>query len=120
MAEYGDAADLSTIVLTFDKTKVKTGMPKQWKYLHVKVWEDHFGPVPKGSVISFFDDDPLNCDISNLYCITQRENAIMNHLHIRPHDKESLEVARSLCNLSTIKNARRHPTQAKEIPKNED
>lgn len=97
--------------------KIKTAMPKTWKFLHVKVWEDHNGPVPKGSMIRFFDGDSLNCDISNLYMITMRENAIMNHLHIIPHDEESLAVARTLCNLSTIKNARRHPTQAaKEAP----
>lgn len=113
---------VGTVALVKDKSgrnyyKIKIAMPKTWKYLHVKVWEDHHGPVPKGSMISFFDGNPLNCDIDNLYCITKRENAIMNHLSIRPHDKESLEVARSLCNLSTIKNARRHPTQAaREVP----
>ncbi len=30
------------------------------------VWEQHFGPIPKGMAICTKDGDPYNCDISNL------------------------------------------------------
>ncbi len=49
-----------------------------WKLLHRIVWEDANGPIPKDHLIVFKDKDALNCDISNLECISNTENLDRN------------------------------------------
>lgn len=88
--------------------KVKVAEPDVWKLLHVKVWEDHNGPVPHGCIIRFFDGDFNNCDIKNLYCISRKENATFNHLKLYPANEEELQTARLICRLSSLKSKRRH------------
>ena len=41
-----------------------------WKLLHHLVWEQHYGPIPKGYRIVFLDGDSTNCDINNLRCVS--------------------------------------------------
>ncbi|MFJ1330241.1 HNH endonuclease signature motif containing protein [Capnocytophaga canimorsus] len=45
---------------------------------HRKIWQEHYGEIPKGNIIIFKDNNPLNCDIDNLEMITKDENAIRN------------------------------------------
>lgn len=40
---------------------------------HRYVWEQHFGPIPKGNNIQFKDGNKHNCDIDNLYMISRGE-----------------------------------------------
>lgn len=49
-----------------------------WVYLSRYTWEQAHGPIPKGHCIVFKDGDTLNCDLSNLECITRQELAIRN------------------------------------------
>ena len=46
---------------------------------HRKVWEDNFGPIPKGHSVCFLDGDKTNYDISNLILLSQEELIRMNH-----------------------------------------
>lgn len=50
---------------------IKVG--KAWVRLHRYNWEQLFGPIPEGYVIFFKDGDSLNCDPTNLECITKAE-----------------------------------------------
>lgn len=50
-------------------------------FLHVAVWEDHHGPVPKGREVHHKDGNPGNNAISNLECLTHAE-------HSKAHEKE--------------------------------
>lgn len=36
------------------------------------VWENHYGEIPKDCCIINLDGDPMNCDISNLYCLQKK------------------------------------------------
>ncbi|WP_115867169.1 HNH endonuclease signature motif containing protein [Marinoscillum furvescens] len=50
----------------------------KWIQLNRYVWEKEHGPIPPKHIISFVDGNPLNCDISNLECISMAENARRN------------------------------------------
>jgi hypothetical protein len=39
-----------------------------------KIWEQHYGPIPKGNHIHHIDGNRDNNDISNLMCVTPREH----------------------------------------------
>lgn len=43
--------------------------------LHVSVWEHHFGPRPEGYVIHHKDENPANCDITNLELMLEADHA---------------------------------------------
>lgn len=54
---------------------------RQSKVNYRKIYENHFGKIPKGYHIHHIDGDPYNNDISNLQCITAEE-------HAKIHEKE--------------------------------
>lgn len=67
----------------YRKRKVRDDAPKgrtyqNWKFVHVIVWEQHNGPLPKGHLVRFRDGDIENVDPSNLVAITRGENAVIN------------------------------------------
>ncbi|MND99995.1 hypothetical protein D3C80_923910 [compost metagenome] len=37
-----------------------------WRKKSVFLWEQHYGKLPPASTVAFIDNNPLNCDISNL------------------------------------------------------
>lgn len=51
---------------------------RNWKYVHRMVWEEHNGPVPKGSIVVFKNGDSSDIRIENLECITRAQHAIRN------------------------------------------
>ena len=46
-----------------------------WKELHVYLWEQAHGPVPKEMNVVFKDGDSLNCVLENLELITRADHA---------------------------------------------
>lgn len=46
--------------------KVKVGEPKEWKFKHIMLWEEHHGAVPEGMLVYFIDGDKDNITIENL------------------------------------------------------
>lgn len=45
----------------------------KWVEYHRYLWEREHGPIPAGHNIQFRDGDTLNCDLSNLYMISQAD-----------------------------------------------
>lgn len=45
-----------------------------FKLVHRLVYETYVGAVPEGLVVDHIDNDPTNCQLSNLQAITQRDN----------------------------------------------
>lgn len=78
---------------------IKIKDPKTWQPLHVKIWTDANGPVPKGSIVTFCNGDTLDCRLDNLICITRSEHAVMNHMHCRGYDQDSAKVAVTLAHV---------------------
>lgn len=72
---------------------VKTGKQTKYKYirlamskwepLHRHMWRKYNGEIPKRHVIAFIDGDTMNCDITNLECISMAENARRNQNHVK-------------------------------------
>ncbi len=64
--------------------------PNEWEPLSRHNWKKHFGPIPPGHVIRFKDGDPMNCDPSNLECVSKRLNMLINSKH--GYTREQAEV----------------------------
>lgn len=64
----------------------------RWKLLHRLVYEEHFGPIPDGMIVSFKDLNKENCEPDNLYLLTLGENAQMNKRGYRSENPEITEV----------------------------
>lgn len=47
---------------------------RDWKEVHVLVWEEANGPVPPGHIVIFGDGDKSNVQLENLECISRREH----------------------------------------------
>lgn len=78
---------------------VKVQEPNVWALKHRVVWEEHHGKVPDGHVITFVDQDKTNTDISNLKLISNKQNAVMNKIGLRPDDEELLGLAMGVVDL---------------------
>lgn len=52
---------------------VKVAEPNVFKHKHRVLWEQHYGPIPKGSVVSFIDGNPDNICIENLRMETKKD-----------------------------------------------
>lgn len=57
---------------------IKVAEPNKWKPLHRYIWENKYGPVPKGKILIFIDGDIFNTDILNLKLISRSENMERN------------------------------------------
>lgn len=54
---------------------------KNFEFVHHLVYEKHFGPIPKGSLVTFKDGNLLNFeDPNNLILKTKRENLLDNQI----------------------------------------
>lgn len=56
---------------------------KNWKQLHIAVWEETNGPVPEGCFVIFKDGDVENVKLENLMLVSRAENAMMNRFGLR-------------------------------------
>jgi hypothetical protein len=71
--------------------------PRDWKGIHVLLWERHHGPVPKNHMVIFKDADKNNIVIENLECITLADNMRRNSIHNLPQElKEVLQLKGAL------------------------
>jgi len=61
---------------------------ERWRHKHKVVWEKANGPIPKGHVLIFLDQNKLNISIENLQLITQAQLARMNQNKLFNRDPE--------------------------------
>lgn len=57
-----------------------TGAPARFRQKHHLVWEEVNPPVPEGHVLTFINNDRLDCRLENLRMISRRELAWINKL----------------------------------------
>ncbi len=50
----------------------------KWVLYQRYLWEQIYGSIPKGMLIAFKDNDPLNCALENLEMISRIENLQRN------------------------------------------
>lgn len=53
--------------------KNKNNFRLNWKMKQQFVWEQNYGEIPEGKVVSFLDGNKQNCDIKNLILMTKKE-----------------------------------------------
>ena len=80
--------------------KEKIGDPNKWVLKHRKVWEDNFGPIPKGHSVCFLDGDKTNYDISNLVLLSREELIRMNHNDYFSSDPELTKLGAGITKLT--------------------
>lgn len=78
---------------------------KDWRPVHVLIWEEINGPVPEGKLIVFADRNNRNFDPKNLICIDRRENMERNSVHRLPKELEHLVILRGALNRQINKRA---------------
>ncbi|MCM3699219.1 HNH endonuclease signature motif containing protein [Paenibacillus macerans] len=61
---------------------------KRWRHKHKVVWEEKHGPIPKGHVILFADQNKRNIDPDNLILIKQSQLSILNNKGLLHNDSE--------------------------------
>ena len=83
----------------------KVAQPNVWRMRHAVVWEEHNGPVPDGCMITFADNNSLNCDISNLILETKGQHAIKNAKYLHFPKSYDMESAKALNQLADLKMA---------------
>jgi hypothetical protein len=70
------------IVIRNDKSGRKYRMIRiakaRWEMLHAYLWKKAGNKIPKGHIVVFKDKDTMNCKLSNLECISRRENMLRN------------------------------------------
>jgi len=58
--------------------------PRDWRPVHVLLWEEHRGPVPEGHAIVFRNGDRTDIRLENLACISRAELMRRNTRHNLP------------------------------------
>ena len=57
---------------------IKVAEPNKWQMLHVYIWENRHGKIPKGYCVIFKDKNTLNTRLDNLMLISRAELARLN------------------------------------------
>ena len=65
---------------------------RDWRQLHILLWEEANGPIPDKHLIVFRDGNPLNCVLENMMMVSTAENGIMNRYGLRSSNPELTET----------------------------
>lgn len=91
------------VKVTDEKRKGKAN----WKYKHHLVYEQHYGPIPDGMVVTFVDGDCTNFEPANLIAITNADIVWLNKHKMKFKDRELLESSIALGRLSMAVNQKK-------------
>ncbi|MUG45503.1 HNH endonuclease signature motif containing protein [Paenibacillus woosongensis] len=61
---------------------------KRWRHKHKVIWEEKHGPIPKGHVIIFADQNKRNIHLDNLILIKQSQLSVLNRKGLLHNDAE--------------------------------
>lgn len=68
-----------------DRKITDTGYPpRDWRGVHLLLWEEHHGPVPPGHAVVFRNGNKADVRIENLELLTRRELMARNTVHNLP------------------------------------
>lgn len=85
-----------------DVRGVKAAHLINWRLKRNVVWEQHYGPIPKGHVIGFLDNDPKNCSIENLVCLSRSEFNYMKQHHLFSDNPEITVTAINIAKMMSV------------------
>lgn len=74
---------------------IKIAEPRKWQMLHVYIWEQKHGKIPKGHCVIFKDKNTLNTRLDNLMLISRDELVRLNqkYTHIDGSLKQTALLA---------------------------
>ena len=75
--------------------EIKIGEKSQWVSKHVKIWEDKYGKIKGGMILTFKDGDKNRIEVDNLELISRNENLQINRLRNISDKKELLPSIRA-------------------------
>ena len=53
---------------------------QRWQLKHRLIYAKHHGDITGETIVRFYDNNPNNMKIENLYAVTRAENAVLNRL----------------------------------------
>lgn len=80
----------------------KKNSTRAWKLKHRWLWEQNYGPIPKGYVIIFLDGNNRNFNLDNLAMISMKQNAIINKMGLRYDDPECTKLGVEIASLKIL------------------
>ena len=63
------------------------------------IWEEHYGPIPKGYMVLFVDRNFENFDISNLRCVPKKYMSLLSRSKWMTGDPEIFDTGIAWCQL---------------------
>lgn len=75
--------------------RIKVAEPNVWQMLHVYLWEQHHGAIPKGFCVIFKDKNTENISLENLMLVSRNELVRLNQKYPMI-DKSLKEIALSV------------------------
>ncbi|MCT7596405.1 HNH endonuclease signature motif containing protein [Aliarcobacter butzleri] len=78
---------------------IKIAEPNKWKMLHVYIWEQKYGKIPKGYCVIFKDKNTLNTRLDNLMLVSRAELVRLNQKYAYI-DKSLKETALQVIKIS--------------------
>jgi hypothetical protein len=57
-----------------------------WRYVHVLLWAEHYGPIPPGYVVKFIDGDKKHIALDNLALLSRSDLMGLNTYHNYPKE----------------------------------
>lgn len=75
-------------------TDARTG-PYRWEAVHILLWEQHHGPVPRGYAVGLIDGNKKNVVIGNLVLLSRADLMRRNTWHNYPKEIGDLILARA-------------------------
>jgi hypothetical protein len=78
--------DKNGTIYTFIKVEGKRTLELYQRY----VWEQNFGPIPKGHIIRFKNGNTKDFSPENLLCLSKKDNMKMNSIHQYPIELKNL------------------------------
>lgn len=99
--------------------EVKVADPGTWRQKHRMVYEEHYGPVPKGHVVMFADQNKLNCHPDNLILASRKQMAIVNHMDLLQDTKELNQSALLLADVISAAHQKKQSLKKKRSKNND-
>ena len=92
------------------KIKTRPSNPKcndNFKLKHRLIWEEAYGPIPKGYNVIFLDGDKKNLKLENLAIVNNEEHLQMTRMNLRSDNAELTKTGVLIAKASTLSNKKK-------------
>jgi len=103
----------SEVTTTEGYVQVKIAEPNVWKLKSLIVWEKEHGCLLPGQIIRFIDNDPQNCELSNLESVSKALNLRLNQNRYRTLPNELKPTMKAIATLEVAAFSRVKTNQEK-------